>query len=387
MTDRGNGWETTTREARPSRSPPLFQLFTQLLADPQNGIVSIVAGPVHATATVVDSRVVALSHPDASPEAVIALLQRTGLVSDSDVGRAGRRARKRQMTLEDAVVGLGVVSGGTLANAREMLCREVLIDLLLDADAEVTAHWSLLRGTRENCALPLPFLLREAQRRFADMPAVRAAVPSYEQVFGKVSAVMGTAGSERWEDLKMNLSERQVYFFLDGRRTVSEVALATCQPEFHVARAIRALIEAGLVRRVAAGGAASATARVSQSAVRRVLALTGAVVLLLTLVGGGTLLNVERASPSPNAPPPSDPFRTVVSTAASMRLGGAVRLYELVLGVRPGSFEDLLRERMVLREDARAAAMFPIGNGFLLKDAGAAAPPARRTEDDGQEQR
>ncbi|MBM4396924.1 MAG: hypothetical protein FJ087_14700 [Deltaproteobacteria bacterium] len=356
---------------RPANLPPLFAALYKAVKEGRSGVVTAGIGEERTGITVSGGRITAVAHPDTSATAIVALLTRIGLVNDHAVEKCERAARKRNMLLEDAIAAAGYVSPGTLQNVREMLCREVLLDLVLRRDLEVSAVWTIRKGAREMCVLPVPFLLKEAQRRAREAPEVRRVVPSYQHVYGRTAALQGRE-PERWEELRLSAAERQVYFFVDGRRTVTELAAATCQPEFDLARSLKSLIEGGLVQRVGGVPGATASALASRSAIKRVAAQVVAVATLLAAIAvGGTRLQ-SRAAP----PPGPDTFGASMSAAPEHRIAGALRLYHLTRGRAAPSFQELADEHMVLPGDARAALSFPAGDGFLLRDG--AAPPAVR---------
>jgi hypothetical protein len=356
---------------RPVNLPPLFAALYKAVKEGRSGVVTAGIGEERTCVTVSGGRITAVAHPETSATAIVALLTRLGLVNDQAVQKCERAARKKGMLLEDAIAVAGYVSPGTLQNVREMLCREVLLDLVLRRDLEVSAVWTLRKGAREMCVLPVPFLLKEAQRRAREAPEVRRVVPSYQHVYGRTAALQGRE-PERWEELRLSAAERQVYFFVDGRRTVTELAAATCQPEFDVARSLKSLVEGGLVQRVGGVPGATASSLASRSAIKRVAAQAVAVATLLAAIAiGGTWLQ-GRAAPALDP----DAFGASMSAAPEHRLAGALRLYHLTRGRAAPSFQELADEHMVLPGDARAALSFPVGDGYLLKDD--TAPPAVR---------
>jgi hypothetical protein len=367
------------------RFPPLFAALAECLKDPRAGLVNVTEGDLRTSISVSQGRVTAVTHPDTTTSAIVDLLQRVGLIDARAAPRAERLARKRGMLLEDALVAAGLVSGVTLGNVREALCREVVLALLLRRDVEVTTVWSTRRGSRDSCLLPIPFLLKEAQRRATEAPAIRCTVPSADLVFVRSPRLAGSSEPERWEDLKLSVQERQVYFFVDGRRSVTDLTLATCQSEFDVSRALHSLAESGLVRRVAAGEKPSAVAAASASAIRRAASLVIAVAALVAFIGLGFWRFATRNPLAAGAP---EPFRAIASEASDQRIAAAMRVYHLSTGRPAESFQDLLSEGLVLPQDLRAAATFQTADGFLLLDDGgpraepAAPSPEPRKEDD-----
>jgi hypothetical protein len=353
---------------RPAAPPPLFGLLAQAFRQNLEGTVTIpLPGMEAASLVVVGARVVQVSHPDTSSSAVLGALQRAGLFSDRDLPRIEKAARKAAIPMDEGAVAAGAVSTGTLASVREALCRETTIAMLLDRSLRPTAAWAPVRGVRESCALPLPFLLREAQKRHQEIPNIRRVVSGPEAVFGRTSAMRPDA-EERWEDLKVAAGERQVYFFVDGRRTVAELALATCQSEFEVSRALSSLTEAGLVRAITSADSTPASSRASRSALRRLAALLVAVVVLVGGIAWGSWTG--RIAPSPSLEDATrDPYRTILRNTSQRRLLGAIRQYRLGFNRPPGSFQELVEEHLVLPGDERAATILGLDVGGTTKGA------------------
>ncbi len=346
----------------PAAPPPIFALLAQAFRQNLEGTVSIpLPGGESACLVVVKGRVVQVSHPDTTSSAFLGALRRAGLLSDPDMPRLERAARKAQVPLDDGAVAAGLVSSGTLAAVREAMCRETVISLLLDRDLQPVATWNSPRGVRESCALPLPFVLREAQKRHHEMPDIRQLVAGPKSVFGRTSA-MRPGDEERWEDLKIPAGDRQVYFFVDGRRTVSELALATCRSEFEVSRSLLSLAQAQLVRPVTSSESIPAQALASRSALRRLAALLAACVVLFGGIAWGMLAG--RVAPVPTLEDAaSDPYRALVRDAPHQRVVGATRFYRMAFNRPPASFQELLDEGLVLPTDARAAIGLGLGTG------------------------
>ncbi|HOI09569.1 MAG TPA: hypothetical protein PK313_03740 [Myxococcota bacterium] len=332
-------------------------------------------------------RVVLVEHPDTSPTAIVDLLRRTGLLDEAGIAVAQRFARKRGESLDEAAVSAGLVSAGTLNNIREQVQRETVLDLMLARDVDVDPDWGEGAGAgRELCTLPIPFLLKEAQRRASEVGPIRRVVPSMETLFVRSADLEGLR--ESWENLGMSPAERQVYFFVDGQRTVEDLATVTCQSRFAVTRALAALIQTGHIQQRISTGPVG-PARTGRSVLVRIGAMvvaTGALVLLVLSLAGSTASLWSHAAAQRTF---DDPFRTLQDEASRARLVGAIRLYDLMYRNRPGSFQDLLDDGLVAPSDARAAATFAVDGDYLLQEAAAesAASPAPPQEPDVEDDR
>lgn len=342
-----------------------FALYRALLdayRSGRDGVITVFrpGADTRTPITLRQGRVVSVAHDSTTIQGVASVLVRVGILSDRDLARAQREAARREVYLEDFLVQRGLVSRGTIAATREKAAVELLMDFLLRPDLDVTATWSILRGVRETFALPIPYLLKEAQRRASLAPAIRRTVTGSDSVFAKTRDVRGQGAPARWEDLKMSAAERQVYFFVDGRRTVADLILATSQSEFEVALALHGLAEMKLVVPVQGVGPGNAILHAARSSTRRLLGLTFAVVLLL----GSIYLVLAMGSSGGDSTlprPGSSPFESLLQEAPLRRVAGAARIADLYGDVDLASHEDLVRARLALPEDRRAAILLRAG--------------------------
>jgi hypothetical protein len=359
-------FESSPEPPRQAAPPPVFALLAQAFRQNLAGTLSIPLADGNTASLIISgARVVQVSHPTTSSAAILNALQRAGILTDRDLHRIERAARKASIPLDEGAVAAGIVSTSTLAAIREALCREAVVALALDRTLQPAATWTPVRGLRESCALPLPFLLREAQKRHGETPNIHRVVSGPQQVFGRSSAGRPHE-EERWEDLKVGAGERQVYFFVDGRRTVAELSLATCQSEFEVSRALASLAEGGLVRPIGARDVPPVNARAARSALLRLVALLAAVVLLVGGIAWGSWSG--RLAPIPSlADASTDPYRSLIRDAPHLRIVGAARQFQIVFNRPPATFQELLDERLVLPTDARAAALLGLDNTSTVR--------------------
>lgn len=321
--------------ARP-KAPPLFAAMAAL--QKSDGVLQVRAGDAQATITVMQGRVVEVVHERTSPGAVVDLLVHTGVLTPEDVARAVRGAGGRDTPVDAAVRAAGFVGEATLANTREFLCHEVLMDLLLRADAEVSGPAAPGRLRREMCAMPVRFLLREAQKRATEEPAVRQVVPSDDLVHVRTTALSSRGGVRRWGDLPLSPAERQVFVAVDGERSVAEVARVTGQSCYKVARALKTLIEMDLVR-LASPPAVGPTGNTVASGTARMVRVAALALLLAALVR----LGVAWAGDG-GASGAGEAWAAVVTRGANGGLTEAARVYHLIHGRPPALLDDLARE-------------------------------------------
>lgn len=331
------GGRPPDRRTSTAKAPPLFQAMLPL--EKEDGVVTVHAPDGQVEITVVQGRVISVVHERTSPAEVVALLRRVGVLTSEDVDRAVTRFRDR--TADDAVRAAGLVGEATLANAREYLCHEVLMDLLLRTDIRVDGH-STPRGlTREMCGLPVRFLLREAQRRATEIPEVRKVVPSDDLVFARIPVITGQGPVRRWADLPLSPAERQVLLVLDGERSIAEVARICGQSPFKVARAVKGLLEMGLVREVSPEMREPGDGpRLRQRRRARVVRFAAMALLLAALVRAV----LTWAAQNGLVQGPLDVWSQVAHHEMARGFVQAARAYRLVHGRPPASAEELVRD-------------------------------------------
>lgn len=303
--------------------------------------------------TLRQGRVVALTHPATSASGVTKILVQVGLITEKALAKAQAESAKRGIYIEDYLVQRGIVSRGTIAAVRERVALELLMDLLLAKDLEISFSWTPQRGVRDMFVLPIPYLLKEAQRRVTLGPLVRRSVPSLDRVFVKATYSAGKEPPPRWEDLNLSASERQVYFFVDGRRTVADLILATSQTEFEVLAALHNLLEMRLIVPVERAVDVGAVAHAGQSAMKRVFGLAVVGALLLTLIYFLAASGISL----PSGGRSDTILRQVIRAAPVQRLLGAMRAADLYGDVPVASFDDLVAAGLAMRADRIAATL------------------------------
>lgn len=344
------------------RASPLFQALVEAFRNNHDGVITVFHAGVDTNIpiTLRQGRVVSVAHERTSIQQVASVLTRVGILSSRDLARAQREASKREVYLEDCLVERGLVSKATIAATREKAAVDLLMDLLLRKDLKVTTLWSVVRGVREAFALPIPYLLKEAQRRASLQPLIRRTVSGPDCVFMRACDVRGSGAPVRLEDFQLSAAERQVYFFTDGRRTVADLMLATSQSEFEVAHAIHNLVEMKLIVPVTRATPENAIAHAARSSIRRLVGLTVAIVALLAAIHLVFDMALGRKPFEPWAG--QSPFHSLLQEAPVRRIEGAVRIADLCEDVDHRSFEDLVRARLALPEDRRAALIMRLGD-------------------------
>lgn len=363
MNDFNNMSRTDPANQQRRPAPPLFRELLGAFKNGRNGTVTVsLDGGTVASISIDSGRVIQVTHPDTDTSKVLEILSRIGLVGEKQIEKATKLARKHAITLEDALVKAGAVSATTLGNIRELLAREALLDLLMERELDVSAVWASQRGTRACCVLPIPYLLKSANKRMEEHDDIRRVVPSGDIVFEK--ALSKDLDGAKWEDLKLGPAQRQVFFFLDGQMSVADLGIATGQGQFAVERSLKSLFEDGLVRKVVLGDERTGKNATRFSAFVR--ALSFLIAILIVMVGMATVAGRTISDPLGRELGARDPYREVIDDAAMRRVLGALRLHQLIFNRLPDDFEDMAAPKMVLRSDRRAAAMITVDESFLF---------------------
>lgn len=348
--------DTPAAPVQAGSPPPLFGALHWAVQHQWRGVIAFEAedgsrGMIH----VGDGRVMGLDCDSLSPARLMDLLRRSGILDDRQVERLARRARKTGMDPVAMALETGMVSRGTLAAIREAVARETMLALMLERGLRARQVPEERPGPAvRDLSLPIPFLLKEAHRRHQEAHAIRQVVTGEDQIFVRTGTGMGSS-LLRWEELPMSPAERQVFFFVDGRRSVGDLALATCQSVHEVSRALASLHAAGLVRALSPqeaarrrkGGADKAAGRLS---LWRMAAMT--------LALGLAIVSLREASvQTPTILHGGDTFHQLMRQASSLRVQAAGCLFRMQEGRPPRDFDELLEHHLVVPGDRKADMM------------------------------
>lgn len=348
--------ESPASPTRQGGTPPLFAALQWALQHQWRGHIAYETGDgSRGTIQVADGRVTGVECDDLAPARLLDLMRRAGILEDRQVARLERYTRKTGMDPVSAALETGMISRATLAALREATAREALLRLLLERDLRANPVQQESPGfPGRDLSLPLPFLLKEAHRRHQEAPAIRQVVTGPDQVFVRTGAGRNP-DLRRWEDIQVSPAERQIFFFVDGRRSVEDLALATCQSIHEVGRGLAALHAAGLVQSLTPREAARRRTRdpgtsAGRSSLLRLAAMTLALALAIVGLRGASQM-------TPPAPRGTDDFHLLLRQASDLRVQAAGCLFRMREGRPPADFEELLDHRLVVPGDRRAATM------------------------------
>ncbi len=173
-----------------------------------------------------------------------------GELRERSLYRLRRKALRKKRRIEDLLVDRGLVSADVLARYLELQLRESILPLFLEH--EVLAEFRGEPPAEEPHLRPvsIPYLLKEGERRAAEWAGLAAEAPPLSAVFEKTEASLAEflrpAEGEGGEGC--GATERLVYYYLNGRKTLQQVAFASGLGDFETLRALHLLRRRGFVR-------------------------------------------------------------------------------------------------------------------------------------------
>jgi len=326
-------------------SSSLFETLLGKYREEVDAVIGVVCGTLRIPITIRGGRVVSVVHPRLSTDSLLESLIKAGGVSEKKVAKARIIAGKRQVGVEEVLIAKGWLTPTAWATAREKEATELLLDLLTRQDCKVVSVGPYLKGTREICAIAIPYVLKEAQRRMRLTPVLKSRIKSNDMVFAK-TAVPGT---EKWEEISLSVKQKQVYFYVNGQRTVSDIATVTGQSEFDVMEALFSLLEANMIRQVRSSQGMSKEQTVIDYPRSR-LAIVWLLAFILATVGLGVVSHqIARESAV------LDKFEIVRAQVANQRLQKALEVFRLMKGREPQRLEELVGEGLLTEGDLEKA--------------------------------
>jgi hypothetical protein len=181
-------------------------------------------------------------------------------VPEGPLRRAIRDAGRRAIPLAELVLVRGLASEDVLKRFFDQQVAEVLYELFFETRVSFSFLEERPRIPLLVTPLPVAYILKEAERRADVWPKARSLVGMPEAVYAcdpqLRAEVMGYAEPAPGVDRigEVGPAPRIVFYHVNGKRTVSQLARATGLGSFETYRALAELFEAGLVERIAAEG-------------------------------------------------------------------------------------------------------------------------------------
>ncbi len=319
---------------------------------------------------------------------LVGILFRVGYLSEEDVRRLEKRQANDLTSLKE------ILRGEALLGPREIdvLLREHIEELLFPLFQKRRGEFFFL----QNKTLPSDWELREplaaepmvldGLRKADEWPLLKKRIGSFQEVpqrqlapgesgrppmksrfqslFRRVRGKEGDEASEWEEDLltegepSLTSAEKSVYALIDGRRSIEEIIHLSLLGEFSACQAFLSLMDRGWIRFTAPELAAPSESLAPQAArsteranlIGGALALTGAVVLLLTIQFVSLGPNENRFGVVPILREEA-PVCRLLNHAQRDRVLYALKLFRREKGHYPVDLAKLVEERLLLPED------------------------------------
>ncbi|HIN86133.1 MAG TPA: hypothetical protein EYN06_06605 [Myxococcales bacterium] len=191
-------------------------------------------------------------------------LLESGTVAENEMEKMVRRADKKELALEKVLINHGIISESLLGRFIELHVKESLLPLLLQSGIEGRFIEGESQGNPYIQPIAVPYFIKTAAARQKLWPAIRERIPQSEMVFARVQGYEDLALANVLEPSKNvddeesfglnNPNERLMYYFVNSKKTVRQLAYATCLGEFETAAALCRLMDRGYIHVVAEKG-------------------------------------------------------------------------------------------------------------------------------------
>lgn len=252
---------------------------------------------------------------------------------------AKEEADRMGLSLEEYLIDRKLVSEDLVKRYGDLHVAEVLFPLFRQPRLGLRFLDERPKSPRLITALPVNYVLKEADRRAELWPGLRARVGGMRAIYGKdpgtLAELLGYVEPDGEDPIpEISAGARVVFFHVNGRKTVEQVARASGLGVFETYRALGELLDAYLVELVSHEGVGERPAHPAVALVRLVSILTYLVLAALLALGvdwmwhhGDTI----RLSLTANAPQ----IRALVSETHVTELAAALELYEVEHGAYP----------------------------------------------------
>lgn len=269
-------------------------------------------------------------------------------VAQNDLVKADKRARKTKVPLEQVLLDRELVTDDQLKRFVELHVRETVFPLFQKTGITCQFHEGTQRANPWMSPMPIAVFLKAAGKRVEAWPTLLKRIPHEDMVFDKVeahiAALLGGGGAPNVDG-----NDRVVYYHVNGKKTVRQLAYASCLGEFETYTALCKLYDGGYIDVASQHGEGEARRRrhVVLPFTLRTLAwgITAAVLGALAVIRPGALAEPEALLAGR---PPE--VRALLDRGRTARLERANEAYRLLTGRRaaPG---ELARAGLVPPED------------------------------------
>lgn len=329
------------------------------------------------------------------------VLVSTEAITEDQLMKALKRHKRTGERIGKILIELELISADVLKKYLDLQMRETLFPLFQMLGITAKFRKEPPDPLEEASPVPIPWVLKEAQRRVREWPLLEKRVPSLSAVYAKepgtIREILGTQGSGVREvdpDLPLDVqalqeaalegeiggNERIVYYYVNGRKTVAQLALASGLGQFETTKALYRLAGRGYVRMLHEQGEGERRSDKTIFPLLFQIAFTvflGAVVALLGFwrVGGLDGVGLGRVT--------DQELAQVLSASHQERVRRALDAFHAQTGVYPEALEELVGARYLAADDLQRPELggapeytrFGGGDRCLLRF-GAKPPPA-----------
>ena len=272
-----------------------------------------------------------------------------GILSSRDILRAQRAADKKKISVEDALLTYEQVTEDLLTRFIDLQVQESLFPLFSLELPMLTWLDERPRLVRLGTPLPTEWILKESRRRADLWVGLEEAVGRKTAVFDKDQSCLGELlgyTHDREEPLpSIGGNARIVFYFINGEKTVVQIARASGLGLFQVYQALAVLIDAVVVEVASLHGVGEQPPVFRPRLRYAVLGLTYAILALGLMVGVQWALDhgkkIEEHLVSHYGQTTSGQTTENMPAIEMQRITSSLELYELEFGHYPASLEDL----------------------------------------------
>ncbi len=365
-----------------AQAPWTFARVLQHMADrEQTGILEVTGPDGEMRLHLQDGKIVELETMHQSGWKLGDFLVESETLAENELLRANEKAKKLGVPLETMLLSLGLITEDILKRFVDLHVRESV--LVLFSKTGIMAHLSKAPPVANKWLVPIPiaFLIKTGSKRAEIWPTLYKRIPHDEVTFDKIDSatplLLGSASLPPGPGLeKIGANARIVYYYVNGKKTVRQIAYATCLGEFETYLALCSLFDAGFVELHSDRGPGEALQpkRVLLPATFRTIAYSaaGAIVALLAVIRPGALS--EPAALIALTPPR---LQALERQHARHRLEQALDLHLFATGEYPPDLAALVKAERVREVDLEAAfgdarprydRLPPPARGFLLSE-------------------
>ena len=350
----------------------------------RTGVLAVVGADGPVEIHLKEGKVVGAVPPPGSDWLLGHVLVESGTVPEKKLYRLLRKHRKTGRPLEILLIEQGTLTRDVLGKYLDLQLRETLLPLFLQEEVPWDFRDEPPHVNDFIRPQPIPFLLKEAERRAKEWPVLRRLGLTLDQVYDKTDESIERFLLDESPDTpggQLGAGERLAYYYVNGRKTVQQVSFASCLGEFETLRAIALLRRRGFVllkeRRGKGEEAEDPTILPRLVAVAFYLVL-GALVAGLVLVQPTQMRDLFGTITGQ-----TDVRSSAVTEAQEARIRGAIDLFFAWNGRYPASLSELAtREILPASELARTIGRYRyeiIRGGYVLAASDRAVPIAARS--------